>query len=331
MKKKKLITRYILQCMILFSALFLQAQTQPVNLRGKISIGGDTVNVHCQINLKESVELYLQNASLLVTGNFTGEKGSEIYLVADAYRHGFINISGTAKGSSEIIPDFSDIWDGSRMDFVKAYQNGSESSAFQITDNAENLKYESVGNYLTWFIEKIKPNPCLPLIVQLANHTLLVNNNSETNGGYRFVYYTWYKDGQLLKEGSQADNGGSYYTGGDDIDEKAEYTVEATDSEGTRYLSCPYRFIRLSLPVNVAVYPNPVPRNSKANIQVETEDLSILKNASVEIYDLLGQYIGKSNMSGNSLISVGFPPKSGVYVLKFKAKDYVKDIKVVVE
>ena len=318
-------------CTILFSVILLQAQTTPVQWRGKISLGGDTVSVHGTINLKESCELYLQTTTLQVAENLSGEDGSRVYLSADAHNGGFIDISGTVTGSIEMIPAVSTDWDGSRIDFVKAYSNGSQTSAFHTINYAERLKYENGGNYLTWFIERTKPVSCLPLIVQLANHTLLVNNNSETNDGHAFVYYVWYKDGRLLKEGSQADNGGSYYTGGDDLDEKAEYTVEATDSAGTRYLSCPYRFIRQSLPVDVAVYPNPVPRNSKANIQVETADLSLLKNASVEIYDVLGVYVGKTAMDGQKLVSLGLPAQSGVYMLKFKAKDYVKVIRVIVK
>jgi len=331
MEKKKLKTKYYLLYFTLFSAVYLQAQSTTVDWRGKISIGGKMININCNINLKESAEVFLQQNTLLLSGNFKGESGSKIYLSSDLVTHGFMDISGTASGSTEIIPDVSSTWDGSRIDFVRASQSGSDTSTFQMIDNFMDLKYDRQGSYLFWYIESEKLNSCLPLIVQIANHTLLVNNNSGTNGGYKFVYYTWYKNGQVLKEGAHVDNGGSYYTGGSDLDENVEYTVRATDEQGNQYLSCPYKFIRMTLPVNVAVYPNPVPKNNKVNILVDTEDLLLLQNANVEIYDLLGQYIRKIDFRGQKLVSMDLPAKAGIYILKFKAKNYVKDIKVIVE
>jgi hypothetical protein len=85
------------------------------------------------------------------------------------------------------------------------------------------------------------------------------------------------------------------------------------------------------MPVNVSVYPNPVPRNTKANLRVETGDISLLNSASVEIYDLLGQFTGKTILDGQAFVSLDFPSKPGVYILKFRAKDYEKNLKVTVE
>ncbi|GHT40845.1 hypothetical protein FACS189437_07010 [Bacteroidia bacterium] len=282
--------------------------------------------------VKQAGELYVGQNRLDLTGNYSGEFGSRVYLTAN----GFINISGTAIDETEIIPDFPNGWDGSRIDFVKASKVGSINDAFQMPELETNgylvqLKYETQDNSLIWYIEKTEINPCLPLIVQLRNHTLLVNNNNATNGGYRFVYYKWYKNGILLKEASHADNGGSYYTGGADLDENADYTVEVMDGTGKSFVSCPYRFVPLSSPVNVSVYPNPVPRNAKAYIQAETQDLTLLNDAVVDIYDLVGQYAGKAQINGQTLTSLDLPAKSGVYFLKFKAKDFIQTIKLVVK
>ncbi|MDR1984578.1 MAG: T9SS type A sorting domain-containing protein [Prevotellaceae bacterium] len=319
-----------------FISLTATAQTAAVDWRGIISIGGNHAKVYCNINLKETAELYLQMNALQVTGNLTGKIGSKVYISADDVMRGFVDISGAATGETEIIPEIFPAWDGSRINFVNAKQNGSAFGAFQMQDIETGdfvvqLKYEEDGDNLVWYIEKNKINPCLPLIVQLGNHTLLVNNNSATNGGYKFVYYYWYKNGELLKEGSHADNGGSYYTGGADLDENAEYTAKTIDSEGKHHLSCSYRYVRTILPINVIVYPNPVPRNTKAYIRAETQDLSLLQNASVEIYDIMGRYVGKANISGQTLTSVDLPAKAGIYILIFRAKDYVKNIKVLVE
>jgi hypothetical protein len=331
--KKILQMSFILPFTCLQSA---QAQTMPVDWQGKISIGGNTTRINCNINLKETVELYLQADSLQLTGNFTGETGSKIFIPANTDRHCFMDVSGTANGATEIIPELSDGWDSLRIELVKAHRENSFANAFQMQDMETDgflvqLKNETRSNALVWFIDKIEISPCLPLIVQLGNHTLLANNNAITNGGYRFVHYAWYKNGVLLKEGAHADNGGSYYTGGADLDENAEYAVKVIDSSGVEYLSCPYRFLPLASAINVTAHPNPVPRNAKAYIQAETENITLLQNAVVDIYDMPGQYIGKANMNGQTLTSLDLPAKSGIYILKFRTKDFSKTIKLVVE
>jgi hypothetical protein len=228
---KRHILKYAAACNLMsFILLSSIAQAQSVNWQNKISIGGNTTNIHCNINLKESGELYLQADTLQLTGNFTGETGSKVFLSVNTDRHGFMNVSGTANGVTEIIPDFSNDWDGSRIELVKVQHENPVFNAFQMQDIETDgflvqLKNEIRNNALIWYIEKTGINPCLPLIVQLGNHTLLANNNAATNGGYKFVYYYWHKNGQHIKEGAHSGNGGSYYTGGADLDATAEYTV----------------------------------------------------------------------------------------------------------
>ena len=135
----------------------------------------------------------------------------------------------------------------------------------------------------------------------------------------------------MIKENSHAGNGGSYYTGGANFEANADYTVEAIDSEGNHHFSCPYRYVPLTSPINVTAYPNHVQRNAMAYIQVETQDLSLLKDATVDIYDMFGQHIGKSAVSGQAVTPLYMPSKAGIYVLKFRAKDYITNIKLMVE
>jgi hypothetical protein len=321
--------RYVLLSFALL-LLSVNATLQAQHLYGKASVGNSTL-LNGKLAVQSTGELYIGQGALDLTGSYSGESGSKLYLSANADASGFFEISGTANGNSEIVPAVFAAWDGSRIDFIKAQKSGSQTSAFLMTDNVAELKHENQGSNMFWYIERTKPAPCLPLIVQLANHTLLVNNNAATNDGYKFVYYAWYKNGIPLKEGAHNDNGGSYYTGGANLDETAEYTVIATDSGGNRHLSCPYRFVRLALPINVSVYPNPVLRNAKATVQVETQDLSLLNSASVEIYDMLGQYIGKTDIGGQPLTSLALPAKTGIYLLKFRAKDYTKTVKIMVK
>jgi hypothetical protein len=279
MRKMKI--RLLIIC-LLISNIFIQAQAAPVDWQGKVSIGGNTTGIYCNMNLKETGELYLQADTLQLTGNFTGETGSKVFLPANMDRYGFMHVSGTVTGETEIIPDIFPAWDGSRIDLVKSPKELTGTNTFLIGETKAGcdeytafLGHRKENEDVVWYLYG---TPVLPLIVQLAGHTLLANNNSATNGGYRFAYYHWYKNGQLLKEGSHAENGGSYYTGGADLDETAEYTVKVREEKGNVYFSCPYRYVPLSMPVNVSVYPNPVPRNTKASIQVETQDLSLLND-----------------------------------------------------
>jgi len=320
-------------CMFCISLSSTFGQATPVAWRNKISIGGNTAKVHCDINLKQTGELYLQMNTLGVNGRITGENGSKIYLSINTDTHGFLEISGAATGEIEIVPDIFSTWDGSRIDIAKAKHDGSVFSAFKMEEintgyYSVQLQYEKQGDRLVWYIEK---TPCLPVVVQLSNHTLLVNNNSATNGGYKFVHYSWYKDGQLLKENTHANNGGSYYTGGAELDENAEYTVQATDSDGKHHFSCPYRFVRMELPVSAIVYPNPIPRNTKAHIKIETGDITLLKDAFVEIYNIAGQYVSRTNINGQTLTPLDLPAKAGIYIIRFRAKNCLKSIKVIVE
>ncbi|MDR0412473.1 MAG: T9SS type A sorting domain-containing protein [Dysgonamonadaceae bacterium] len=270
-----------------------------------------------------------------LTGNYSGESGSAIFLSASTDRANFMHVSGMAAGTTEILPDVFDDWDGSPVELIKAQKGQSNANTFFVREKqAECNRYATFlghGNETGNMFWYLYGTPVLPLIVQLAGHTLLVNNNSATNGGYCFVHYAWYKDGELLKEGTHANNGGSYYTGGAELDENADYTVKVTGDKGNIYFSCPYRYTPVSMPVNVFVYPNPVPLNTKASIQVGTNDVSLLDNATVEIYDVSGQYIGKININGQSLASLDLPAKAGIYLLKFGAKDYVKTLKIMVE
>jgi hypothetical protein len=321
---------------MLYIGAVSSSAAQGIALREKIAISGNPALINADINLTHSTELYLDSqtdCTLILTGNFCSENGSKIFLSANS---GYIGISGTATGKTEIIPELPVGWDGSRIDCIKAKLENSVTDAFQMQGIEADgylvqLKHETRDSSLVWYIEKTEINSCLPLIFQLGNHTLLVNNNSKTNGGHRFVYYFWYKNGQLIKEGSHADNGGSYYTGGAYLDEKAEYTVIAIDSTGKKHISCPYRFIHLSTAISIKAYPNPVPLNARAYIKAETQDISLLQDAVVEIYDIFGQYIGKSAFKGQKLISIDLPDKQGVYILKFRSKDFYKIIKLAVK
>jgi len=52
--------------------------------------------------VKSGGELYLHTNTLNLTGNYSGESGSKIYLLANPDTRGFMDISGTAANATEI-------------------------------------------------------------------------------------------------------------------------------------------------------------------------------------------------------------------------------------
>jgi hypothetical protein len=323
---------------LIISGISAKAQTVFSCWNSQIGIGDNPVLMHGDMVLESGGELYTGNGRLEITGSYRGIPGSKVFRsitagTGDISR--FLYISDGAEGSTEIIPEMDANWDGSPVELVKAKQNDPDAGVFYIRplmpDCGEyyvQLQHEVNENHSLWSVTGTRT---LPLIKQLRNHTLLVNNNPLTNGGHNFTYYKWYRDGQLLKEGSHDEYGGSYYTGGASLDADAVYTVEATDADGKQYFSCPYQYIPFASSIHVSVYPNPVSRNVTAYIQAETQDLSLLKDAVVDIYDLTGQYAGQTEINGQSVTPLDLPAKQGIYLLKFRAKDFIQTIKLIVE
>lgn len=217
---------------------------------------------------------------------------------------------------------------------VRAKAEGSNADAFHIKEVIGDcgeynvfLVHRKDGADLIWSVYGTRS---LSLLVPLKNHTLLANNNAETNGGYKFVYYYWYKDGQLLQEGSHDELGGSYYTGGADLDVGAEYRVKVIDTEGKYHYSCLYRYLPQEITPQVKAYPNPVSRGMQVYVEVESGNETLLDNATVEIYNSLGQYLGKVKAEGRRITPVELPQRAGVYILKFKSNDLETNFKIIV-
>jgi hypothetical protein len=313
----------------------IPAQRIQTAWHGKISIGDNPVAMHGDMVLDSDGELYTGNGRLEITGRYRGAPGSKIFrslTAGDVSR--FLDISDGADGSTEIIPGMDINWDGSPIELVRAKQDNPDAAVFYIRplmpdcgEYGVQLQHKVNENHSLWSVAGMRT---LPLIKQLGNHTLLANNNSPTNGGYGFVYYKWYKNGQLLTEGSHDEYGGSYYTGGANLEPEAEYRVEAIDADGKRHYSCPYFYLPVE-DLNVKVYPNPVKGNETVYAEVENGDEALLQNAAIEIHDYTGKYCGKAAAEGRRVIPVGLPPTPGVYILKFKAEATEREMKVIVK
>ncbi|GHT23815.1 hypothetical protein AGMMS4957_15900 [Bacteroidia bacterium] len=331
-------------CGLLF-VLSASAQAATTHCYNKVSIGNNPTVINASITLKPTAELYLGSDRapglltnrLDITGDYTGEAGAKVFLSLlgnpTQAKSGFVEISGTANGSTEIIPDLFDGWKGERFDVIRAKAENSNADAFFISKAFADCGAYNV--FLTHreengsFVWSVYGTPAAPLIVPLLNHTILVNNNDATNGGYKFVYYSWYKDGELLKEGSHYDLGGSYYTGGTSLD-AAEYHTEMLDTESRWHYTCPYLYQSQDIAQKVTAYPNPVSRGMQVYVKVEDDDEALYKNATVEIYNYMGQYFGKVQTDGRRITPVNLPQTAGIYILKFKANGVETAFKIIV-
>jgi hypothetical protein len=330
-----------LSCLPLLYLITLPIPAQNVQTawHGKISIGDSPVVMHGDMVLESGGELYTGSGRLEITGRYRGEPGSKVFRYVPTEREDisrFLDVSGMTEGFTEIIPEMDINWDGSPVELVRVKQDSPDADVFHINpvmpDCGEyyvQLQHKTDDDYSLWSVTGTRT---LPLIKQLRNHTLLVNNSSDTNGGHSFTYYKWYKDGQLLKEGSHDEHGGSYYTGSTSLEADAVYTVEATDIDGKHYFSCPYQYVPAAFPASVKVYPNPVSRDmARVRVEVETADEAMLEHAVVEIYGYTGQYYGKVEAKGLHIIPVDLPKESGVYILKFKSEEMETGLRVIVQ
>jgi hypothetical protein len=337
--------------------MYLPASAQLMfgRLYGQAAIGDGITLVSGNFAVMSAGELFLgshspsglQTNTLNITGNYEGEAGARVYhTIRDNSNatgtKGFINIEGTATGSTGIILDMHANWDGATIDLIKAFRVGSDISAFRMTETEYGnhtavLLHRIEGNSLIWYIaEKTTTEPpvddCMDLIYQKLNNTLVVNNNPATNGDYLFAYYTWYKDGVKITGESHDRLGGHYYTGGRSLDPDAEYWAEVITTEGERFRTCPFTPVIQTKTVSVEAYPNPTTRFvHTVTVRVETDDADLLNTATIDIYSATGAYIGRVNVMGRDKIPVTLPPVQGVYMLQFKSEAIDKNMKIIVE
>jgi hypothetical protein len=283
-----------------------------------------------------------QTNRLFNIGNYQGNHGVRLYLSVtnNSNKHGsrgFFDIVGKASGETEIILDMFDGWDGTRIDLVRAYDNGSTIEAFIMQPNIYNgriaeLRSRIEGSDRIWFIaeyEEPEKKECLKnLILQKKNKTLVVDNNPTSNGGYDFVYYRWFRNDEMIHQGAWgAGLGGLYNTGRSvDLNPYDTYYVVLLDSEGNEHTTCPYNPVVFTPQTTVTAYPNPArTHQSTVAVEVETQDEDLLANGIIFVYDLLGHQLGQTRTNGHRITSVQLPSVAATYILRF-VSDNVQEV-----
>ncbi|MGG5507088.1 MULTISPECIES: MBG domain-containing protein [unclassified Myroides] len=184
-----------------------------------------------------------------------------------------------------------------------------------------------VSSYGTEEIYKVIINKRIPselIVHQKYTNVLLVNNNKETNGGYVFTAYEWFKNGESVgKKQSYAAGKESSST----FEPGATYHVEVTLHNGKKISSCPIE-IDNKEESNLAVYPNPVKRNQLLNITADRLDQ---ETTSYVIYNVQGQAILQGVIeSGAMHIEIPATFASGSYFLLMNIEGKQKSVQFIV-
>lgn len=153
------------------------------------------------------------------------------------------------------------------------------------------------------------------IVVTKWNNTFLVNNNPNTNGGYNFTVYKWYKNGVEIGNGKQYYSAGNRK--GDLLDEAAVYSVQLITDDGKVLNTCEESVMLKS--IYLTVYPNPVSINEIATIKSNLPQ-ELANNALIEVYDISGMLIYKLRASNSQESRLKFN-KQGMYLLRMTCKN----------
>ncbi len=164
------------------------------------------------------------------------------------------------------------------------------------------------------------------IIIQKYNNVLLVNNNPETNGGYHFVSFNWYKNEQLI-------GSGQYYSAGDNasdiLDLDAQYFVDMETEDGDVLKTCDFTLSTAnSFTLNVA--PNPVKTGNTIDVTT-TYTPEMLTDLKITIRNLNGGMI-MQEISGSNNSRITIPALTpGTYVITTSTGGVELSKKIVVQ
>jgi len=210
-----------------------------------------------------------------------------------------------------------------------------------INDRLAYLDTRVEGNDRIWFVAEwinVEELECLPhLIVQKRNNILTIDNNAETNGGFNFVYYKWFRIDEfghedLVHEGAHGTGlGGVFNVGRGTLSPYHTYYALLIDQNGEEHRTCPYN-PTIFIPVReITAYPNPTTTDrSLVVVDVETDDEELLANGVITVYNVLGYNFGQVRTNGHRITPVRLPEVAGTYLLEFISGNVREVIRVIV-
>jgi hypothetical protein len=173
----------------------------------------------------------------------------------------------------------------------------------------------------------IKPFSFYDIVRQKFNNVLLVNNNPQTNGGYDFVGYEWFKNGQSIGTGQ-------YYSAGNSqnsvLDPTADYMVKLTTRDGKVLQTCSDKVVMQNT-LQAKLYPNPIESGKVVTVEADFPEEQI-KDMQISLYSVSGQLI-KTLKSSTVKTEVQLPDSAdgNMYVVVIETADFKKSLKVIVK
>ncbi|MNQ39467.1 hypothetical protein D3C85_530770 [compost metagenome] len=172
-----------------------------------------------------------------------------------------------------------------------------------------------------------KPFSFYDIVKQKFNNVLLVNNNPQTNGGYEFVSYQWFKNGQLVGTDQ-------YYSAGNDsnsvLDTSALYSVKMTTKDGKVLQTCDATIV-LQNSLQAKLYPNPIEAGKVITIEADFPEEE-LQNMQITLFSVSGKLI-KTVQSSTSKTEIQLPEitESNMYLVVLESGNIKKSFKVIVK
>jgi hypothetical protein len=170
-----------------------------------------------------------------------------------------------------------------------------------------------------------KPFGFFDIVKEKFNNVLLVNNNPQTNGGYEFVAYQWFKNGQLVGTGQ-------YYSAGEDLsnslDTSADFSVKLTTKDGKVLTTCSTK-ISLQKSISAKLYPNPIQTGKVITVEADFP-LAELETMQISLYSVSGQLV-KTLKSSTVKTEIQLPDaESNMYIVVLETANIKKTLKVIV-
>ncbi len=165
------------------------------------------------------------------------------------------------------------------------------------------------------------------IIVRKFNNVLIINNNPETNGGYHFESFEWYKDGVLIGTDQ-------YYSAGenssDQLDLDANYSATMTTEEGDVLQTCDFIISKDNV-FTMAVSPNPASAGSSIDV-ITNFSTEMLDNMTIRVSRLYGTTVLET-ASGTNKSQINLPATmtSGTYIVTSTADGVKLTGKIIVK
>ncbi|MDR2962920.1 MAG: T9SS type A sorting domain-containing protein [Bacteroidales bacterium] len=224
-------------------------------------------------------------------------------------------IRGRATGRFEVAGRFG----------TRPYQYAVNGGAFQSSGLFENLAADdylvvikdAAGNTYEMIVRITESGDCVDVVVQKGNTTLVVNNNSATNGGYTFVSYEWFKAGFAIDDRNLGKNLGYFYDADNrrnprNLDFGAEYYALVVDSQGVLYQTCPI-YPEQEAEASITVYPTPAVRSSEF-VNVKLDGFK-WQETKITLYSVAGSLLSVTNATGD-ITPIPVPNVQGIYIVK---------------